>query len=102
MMYNFSLTKKYYTINEVVEKLELPIATIRSIEKKNPKIQPKIIRGRRYYVDSDINQIFLYSTDSLANKDILLKKIEYKVSIEIEKINALITRFRRLDKTINL
>ncbi len=60
--------KKYYSISEVAESLQIPSYSLRYIEKNLPKLQVKKIRGRRYYTTQDIDKLKLHiAADSNLN-----------------------------------
>lgn len=49
--------KLYYSIKEVSELLQVPMPTLRYWEQEVRQLEPKTLRGRRYYTEDDIEMV---------------------------------------------
>jgi DNA-binding transcriptional MerR regulator len=76
-MQNLMLKKKYYTIGEVAETLDVPAYVIRFWEKSFPSIKPHKARGRRYYKKDDIDKL------NLVKKMLYVDKMSIKAAQSI-------------------
>jgi DNA-binding transcriptional MerR regulator len=87
--------KKYYSISEVTNLLNIPSHQLRYLEKKLPELVIHQIRNRRYYTSNNIT----YLKDYLA-KNILIDSEESMLEKSLDnheyRINKLIKNFQNL------
>lgn len=76
-----SISKKYYTIREVSDLLELPLSTLRFWEKQFTMLKPfRDSKGNRFYSERDIE---------------IIKMVRYLVKERGLKIEAALAELRR-------
>jgi DNA-binding transcriptional MerR regulator len=94
------LSKKYYTIGEVSELMDLPSHVLRFWEKSFPAIKPQKARGRRYYKIDDIDRLNLIKkmlyTDKMSIK--AAQSILYRTSPTESRNHILPTQASPIDK----
>ncbi len=76
-MQKTTLSKKYYTIGEVAELMDLPSHVLRFWEKNFPALKPQKARGRRYYKQDDIDRL------NLIKKMLYIEKMSIKAAQNI-------------------
>jgi DNA-binding transcriptional MerR regulator len=72
------MNKKYYTINEVSNLVNVSQASLRYFEKISPKFKICKIRGRRYYTEQDIQNLNAHFCKGIKmDGENILMQIEY-------------------------
>jgi len=90
------LTKKYFSISEVVKMSCLPAHRLRYIEKSDPNIAVIKIRGRRYYTKDNINYIKeAYSTVTPGTYPEFIQRTDTRI---VSRIDQLLDKFSKLTK----
>jgi uncharacterized protein (UPF0333 family) len=86
-------TKKYYTIGEVTEKLNIPASQLRYLENTLSTLKVLQIKGRRYYTQKNIEII----QNKLSQSDRLPVKTDIFI---VEQIDNLIKNFNRISDSL--
>lgn len=95
-------TKKYYSISEVAENLQISTHQLRYLEQKFTELEILKVKNRRYYTIDDITflRTSITKTNVITPFRILPTSFTITRIIDIEKINLLIKNFQRLAKNI--
>lgn len=90
-----NLSKKYYSVSEIVQFLNIQHYQLRYLENNISDLSILKIKNRRYYTEKDLEFLKNYLNSKKTSKsDIILVKVNF------DRIEALITKFKVLSTKI--